>query len=295
MNCSERPHIVEDTSHRASLEVPTVFDAVAGDYDADFTDTPLGRMLRRRVWSILDRYFAAGDKVLELACGTGEDAVWLAKRGASVRAFDGSAEMTRIARSKVALNGLSDRVSVRQCSLEQVAGSGLQVAGGREQVVDSPLFDGVFSNFGGLNAIGNWRPLAEALGGMVRDGGKLVLVVMGPYCPWEIGWHLAHGRPGVAFRRIGGRTTAKVGGHTMAVWYPAAARLRRDFSPWFRCVSVESLGLWLPPTYLGHLVERWPGLFFRLHRLEEACARFTGGWGDHFVVVFERNERVQDS
>lgn len=289
MSVTDRHRVDGNGERQARPRGASAFDAIAGEYDASFTDTLLGRMLRQRVWSILEPYFAAGDSVFEIACGTGEDAIWLAKRGVRVTATDGSAEMTRIAKSKAALNGVAERVSVRQCSLEQVtAGVRWKVAGSKAATVNAHLFDGALSNFGGLNAIGDWRPLAQVLGGLVRGGGKLVVVVMGPLCPWEIGWYLLRGRPGIAFRRFSGQATAKVGEGDVPVWYPTAERLGRDFSPWFRRVQVESLGLWLPPTYLGNLVERRPKLFSRLNALEQATARLFGGWGDHYVAVFER-------
>ena len=307
MTCTKGAATAKGYGRGKMSEAPAIFDSVADHYDADFTNTLLGRMLRRRVWSVLGRQFMAGDRVLELACGTGEDAVWLAKRGVRVTAIDGSAEMVRLAQEKVARYGLAGRVEVGQRSLEEVAGDKGQgaegrwhgaggrerVAGGKGQVAGSEWqFDGVFGNFGGLNAIGDWRPLAASLAGVVRAGGRLALTVMGPFCPWEIGWHLAHGRAGMAFRRFGGRSTAKVGRNNMSVWYPTPGRLKRDFSPWFRFVSLESLGLWLPPTYLGHLVERWPSPFSSLDHLERITARLTRGWGDHFVIVFGRNDKA---
>ena len=48
-------------------------------------------MLRGRVWQTLERTFTPGQHILELACGTGEDALWLAQRGIQVTATDGSA------------------------------------------------------------------------------------------------------------------------------------------------------------------------------------------------------------
>ena len=44
-------------------------DALAPAYDARFTETALGRILRRAVWRWLDRAFAPGTSVLELSCG----------------------------------------------------------------------------------------------------------------------------------------------------------------------------------------------------------------------------------
>jgi hypothetical protein len=53
-------------------------------------------------------------------------------------------------------------------------------------------------------------------------------------------------------------------------------------------METRSLGLWLPPSYLDHLVNRWPGVFSQLNGFEAAAARLTSGWGDHYIVCFER-------
>ena len=65
----------------------SAFDELAEVYDADFTNTLLGTLLRDAVWRRIDRLFAAGDRVLDLGCGTGADAVHLAERGVRVMAI----------------------------------------------------------------------------------------------------------------------------------------------------------------------------------------------------------------
>lgn len=294
---------------------PTAFDAFAADYDDDFTHSRLGQLLRPRVWTKLAKHFAPGQYVLELTCGTGEDAVWLAGRGVRVMATDGSAEMVGVAEAKAEAKGCSSQVAVAQVSLQEVVGGYFDSGGGslarREGTQSVPAtlqrsalereakpgaleqgskirFAGVYSNFGGLNTIGEWQPLAEALAKIVRPGGKVILVPMGPFCPWEIGWYLLHGQPKTAFRRFRSQTTATIGQTTIPIWYPSAKRLRADFAPWFRHLSTESLELWLPPSYLDHFVKRWPNFFTKLNQVEQATAHLTRGWGDHYVIIFER-------
>jgi SAM-dependent methyltransferase len=261
--------------------LPSAFDAFAADYDAAFTHSPLGQLLRRRVWRVLADYFQAGQTVLELACGTGEDAVWLAQRGVSVTATDGSAEMVKATAVKAQQNNLSDHITPHHLSLQKLP---------THYALRNTQYDGAFSNFGGLNTLSGWRPLAAALARLVRPGGHLVLVPMGPVCPWEIGWYGLHGQWKTAVRRWRQPATARIGPSLIPVWYPSARRLRQDFAPWFECVHVESLGLWLPPSYLAPWVERRPRLFAALNRLEDKTARLSPGWGDHYIMVLGRRE-----
>ena len=260
---------------------PAAFDEAATGYDAAFTGTLLGRMLRARVWEVLAEVSRAGERVLDLACGTGEDALWLAQQGRRVVASDGSLQMLAVAGQKIRQAGLAQQVVLQQRSLQAIAAS----AGGTD---DQSPFDGVLSNFGGLNTLPVWRPLAVALAQQVRPGGWAVLVVMGPVCPWEVGWHLLHGQPAAATRRWRGSAAAQIGARTIPVWYPPPRRLQQSFAPWFRRRALYSLGLWLPPSYLAHLVSRWPRLFHWLDRAERRVARLTAGWGDHYILLLQR-------
>jgi SAM-dependent methyltransferase len=220
-----------------------------------------------------------------LACGTGEDAVWLAARGVAVTATDGSGAMVRTTRQKARAGQVADRVSALEISLQMLIAN-------PEQVAAKATFDGVLSNFGGLNLIQDWAGLAAALAQLVRPGGVALLVPMGPFCPWEIGWYLLHGQPLNAFRRWRKSAAATIGQATIPVWYPSARDLRRAFAPWFDHVSTRSLGLWLPPSYLGQFVAARPGLFARLNRFEQRTGRITGGWGDHYILEMRRPGRA---
>ena len=296
----------------------TAFDAFASDYDDSFTHSQLGEWLRPRVWQHLSRHFQPGDRILELACGTGEDALWLAQHGIHVTATDGSAEMVRVAAAKATRASLSDKVQVYQLSLqelsEQSAVSSQQSTVTSDQLpvnssqftihnsqftipqslslsvsqsLNLPPFSGILSNFGGLNTIEDLRPLAQALAPLVQPDGKAILVPMGPVCPWEVSWYGLHGDMSRALRRRG-RAQAKIGDTHIPIWYPSARQVREAFAPWFRPLQTESLGFWLPPSYLEHLVHRWPRLFQTLNRLDQATASWWRGWGDHVIIVLEK-------
>jgi SAM-dependent methyltransferase len=254
----------------------SAFDGVARNYDGQFTHTALGCELRARVWQRLGARFPTNSRVLELNCGTGEDALWLAARGVTVVATDGSQAMLAVAQQKTA----GAWVEIVRLNLAQPQADFPPVS-----------FDGAFSNFGGLNCVADLRPLAHALSLWLKPGAALILVVMGPLCPWEIFWHLLHIQPRTAFRRWApGGTAARIGKQTVKVYYLWPGELARIFAPQFRVVQLTGLGILLPPSHLGHLVERWPGIFQRLARLERRLAGYFPATvlNDHYVLELER-------
>lgn len=261
------------------------FDALATDYDATFTASRVAAWLRGRTRARMLRRLKPGDTVLELGCGTGEDALRLAEQGIAVVATDNSSEMLRLARAKTAhtplarvelldLNALPDRFP----------------ASDTDEIM--PLFDAVFAGFGPLNCINDWRPLAAWLAGRVRPGGLAAFGVMSRYCVWEVAWHLAHGGIRHATRRLGGSAQFRVaGGDLLTIHYPSPRRLERDFAPWFRRIGLMPLGLALPPSDVYPVVERRPRLLARLMALESrlAPASWLAQLADHYWIEFERS------
>ena len=262
---------------------PTAFDEVATTYDSDFTESLLGQLLRQRVWQVYQRTFQAGQHLLELTCGTGADALWLAQQGLMVTATDGSPEMVALTQRKITQAGLTSMVKTAVLDVGLIGKQAMPT------VVGAGPFAGVVSNFGGINTIKAWGQLAQGLAHVVQPGGKVVLVPMGPFCFWEIAWYSLHRQWPLAWRRWGQQPAlAEIGSATIPVWYPSARTLRQAFAPWFTHRSTESLGLLLPPSYIGHWVAKRPSLFTRLNRWEQRLAPLTKGLGDHYIMVLER-------
>lgn len=259
------------------------FDALASTYDSDFTQSPIARYLRGRVHERLAQHFHTGDHVLEIGCGTGEDALWLAGRGVRVTATDSSAAMLDVTRAKVAAHPL---VAVEYLDLTQIAKSPPQ---------QDAQFDGVFSNFGPLNVLDDWRPLAAWLAECIRPGGVAAFGVMGPLCLWEMGWHALHGDFGTAFRRLRGKAMFQPAPDTepLAIFYPSIRRLQADFAPHFRPVHIESLGLCLPPSDVYGVIEQRPRLLSLLTALEDRFGRWSAlaHFTDHYWIEFRRVSR----
>jgi ubiquinone/menaquinone biosynthesis C-methylase UbiE len=260
------------------------FEALADQYDSTFTHTLIGQELRQIVWRNLSDTFHRGAQVWELNCGTGEDAIWMARREIRVLASDGSPAMLETAARKAAAHQLSDRIEFLLYDFAHPAAG-----------PPDAEFDGVLSNFGGLNCISDLRPLATVLARSIKPGGHLIVVVMGRWCAWEILWHLLHLQPRRAFRRLARKgTEGRIGSRKVWVWYPSAKALRRTFAPDFQIRRIVGLGVFLPPSYLHPVVAGRRGLFRLLYRLENSRAstmplRF---FGDHILYDFERTSKA---
>jgi ubiquinone/menaquinone biosynthesis C-methylase UbiE len=270
---------VSSCSSNAAHAAGAAFDSIAEQYDDIFTYSMIGRAQRQVVWSVLLQTFRAGDRVLELNCGTGEDALFLAKMGVSVYACDASQRMISVAAWRMANASRQAQVQLEVRPTEQIGE--LPAPGG---------FDGVFSNFSGLNCVDDLANVARQLAGMVKQGGRLVLCLSSRYCLWETGWYLAHGKAGHAFRRWKGRAIGSLGDFKVYVQYPTMRDIRRLFGPEFICRSCRAVGLAVPPSYVEHLARRFPRMLHRLEALDRKIAAFPGCrvLGDHMLLVLER-------
>jgi SAM-dependent methyltransferase len=259
------------------------FEQLAGDYDSDFTHTALGSALRRVVWLRADEMFAGAQRVLDLGCGTGEDALRLAARGASVLGIDAAAAMVAAASEKARHAGCDARAQFRCLPIEEL-NSGLS----------GESFDGALSNFGALNCVNDLDQVAADLAARLVPGARLLWVIMGRYVPWEWAWYLLHADPARAVRRLRGRT----GWRGMTISYPTPRKVRRSLRPYFSIDAVRPLGVALPPSYAAAWLGRRPRTLRFLSRAE-ACAQrlpLLAGLADHYLVeATRRTATVPDS
>jgi ubiquinone/menaquinone biosynthesis C-methylase UbiE len=257
------------------------FDAVAAGYDEAFTSSKIGQAQRASVWRELAKAFHPGDRTLEIGCGTGIDACFLAKRGVRVLAFDISSQMIAVATRRIQANGLQKLVQPLLLRAEDIAA-----------LHTNELFDGAFSNFGALNCVEDLRRMARDLAGLLKPGATALLCWMGPYCTWETIWYLAHRKGLKALRRLSrdGVTARISDGAFVHVRYPSVSALVRTFAPEFRLESVKGVGVVVPPSYLEPWAQRHPGWLQLCERADSFIGRCPGirVLGDHVLVRLRR-------
>ncbi len=204
----------------------TGFDGLASSYHTLWTGTPAGGMQREAVARRIGPLFPPGSRVLDIGCGTGDDALALEARGVHVTGIDASPEMVRTARER----GVN--ASVRRAEdLDDLEG----------------LFDGVLSNFGALNCVHELGGMRGSLARLMRPGGWLAVCLMGRVCAWESVWYLLRRDAARATRRWSGEAASSLASR---VFYPTVANVRRAFAPDFTLRSWHGIGLAVPPSYV---------------------------------------------
>jgi SAM-dependent methyltransferase len=281
-----------ERADRTAESDPTAqaFSRYAPDYDREQQANLLARWTRARSKHILARSFRPGDRVLEIGCGTGEEALYLASRGVNVMATDAASGMVEVVRAKLAALDAGDPRASRV---------GTQVLAARDigQLVDEfgrASFAGAYSSFGPLNCEADLRPVASALAELVRPGGKVVISLLNRFCAWETVWHLAKLQPRTAFRRWGGHAQATVrgawGDQRIPVYYLTPGTIEGLFLPHFATIRRTALTWALPPPYLEGVVKYRLRLLRLLANIEVS---FASRWpfnaiGDHVVLEMVR-------
>src|ERR1700722_19140566 len=116
-----------NNTQRQLDETRDAFDSVAADYDGPRGNNALIQDMRSEMWRILDATFAPGSRLIDLGCGTGLDAVRMARVGHHVTATDWSQRMVERTRERAARADLAYRnepLAVGAHELSRVDGAG---------------------------------------------------------------------------------------------------------------------------------------------------------------------------
>jgi len=258
----------------ARLNYSVAYDAIAADYDEQVRGDDWMRQVLHAHYA---RVFHPGQRVLDVGCGTGIDALALARMGIRVVGIDGSAAMVQRLNAKVDAAHLEPLVEARVMQIQDLG------------ALDEERFDGIVSAFASLSALPDLGGFAQDATRLVRPGGRLVLHMLNRFSLWEFLGYVAR-REFAAALQVGHarRRVFIIGGQPVEhSLYFSDEAYRRFFATGFRRRDVYSLGALRPP----HTVRRLPaGLVSALEWLDVR----TGHWplvreaGRFFVLDLER-------
>ncbi|HZY10854.1 MAG TPA: methyltransferase domain-containing protein, partial [Bacteroidota bacterium] len=174
---------------KEGFAVNSAFDEIADEYDLIFEENLITQNIRSIIWDSYLRYFSPGSTVLDINCGTGTDAIFLAEHGISVTAIDSSSRMIEKAKYKINAKRLEDSISIFNRSYDNI--EGLQ-----------GTFDGCISIFGGVNCTDDLSTLSDNISPFLKPGGTFIACVMNRISITEIMSYIVRLKFKKAFRRF---------------------------------------------------------------------------------------------
>jgi ubiquinone/menaquinone biosynthesis C-methylase UbiE len=253
------------------------FSDIASNYDASFTELNSVVLLRQRVHELVRRSFPAHGTILDLACGTGEDALLLAQHGYIVVGADRSRGMLERAASK-------SRSTAEGPAFIQMDAASLAM-------FRNSSFDAVISNFGGLNCVSDLRTTLGECHRVLRPRGTMVLCLLGAHSIWENAAFALRGAWRSSLRRRSGiPVPVRIGQDTVDTWYHSISSVRRSAGDLFDVLAVIGLNTVAPPPSSRSFARRFPRLTSFLYSLDRSIQSFpiVRGLGDHTVFVLRR-------
>lgn len=262
----------------ANCDTPQTFDQLANSYDDSFSHTLLGQYYRQRVQRKMQQYWPADKQLLEINAGTGEDALYLASLGNRVLATDIAPNMVSVINHKAQHANLGDTLDSQTLAIEQL-----------NQLKQQP-FDGILSNFGGLNCVADIPAFVSNAHSLLKPNGILIMVLMGRWVPWEWGYFAYHRQWRKATRRLSGQAQWR----QHQIYYPRLSQVKRHFAPHFELLQQQGLGITVPPSYVNDAMARNRGSYQVLTHIEHRLKRLPilAHIADHYLLIYRRKGQV---
>ncbi|WP_430410377.1 class I SAM-dependent methyltransferase [Kordia sp.] len=255
------------------------FDVAAPQYDDIFTYSNIGKAQRKLVFKHINSIIKQNKKlsILELNCGTGADAIELAKMNHNVVATDISAGMIEVAKAKQHPENLKFEVQ----DINTITKDSF-----------NKKFDLIFSDFGGINCLSQTqlKTFFQKSTDLLLPNGKMAIVLMPKNCIWERFYFTLKGDKTKANRRNTDESVvANVDGVGVKTWYynpQDIASLANDF---YTTVKVKPIGVTIPPSYLEQsFVAKFPMLNIFKGLDSVLTASSLAKYADHFLIILEK-------
>jgi SAM-dependent methyltransferase len=244
------------------------YDRLAPDYDLQVSGDD---WMRQALHAHYARVFRSGQRVLDVGCGSGIDALALAQRGVRVLGIDASAGMIQRARERVG-SEFQPLLEFRVLDATHLS------------AVQGEPFDGAISAFAALNTLPDLAAFARDLASVLRPGGRAVVHILNRFSSWEfLGLVLRRRWRGALHLPSQRQRTFTIGGVAVRHTLYTPAEAARAFRPHFSLVQSYGFGALRPP----HTVRRIPPrVVYALERLDLRFGRVPGiKQAGRFVVL----------
>lgn len=259
------------------------WDEKAINYDLLFGSDPITKFIRDFNVKFILKHLKSGNNttLLDLGCGSGEDAIFLAKKGYEIFAIDISQNMINQAQKKAEKSGVSDKISYHTLRIEQIGKLRL------------PRFDSIYSSFGPLNYVSGIDKVVKHLYNRLRPNGLFIVNLINKFCISEFLYFLMKRRLKKSTRRwFQYPVLLPISKKAPSIYWKfyTPKEFYNICSRYFS--HVETVGL---PIIIFPLNSSWSrkfllNIFIKLIKIEKIIA----GWkpinklGDHFIMVMKK-------
>lgn len=272
---------MNETAVNSSEEkAATAFTKQSDVFDELYSTNEIIRYKRKRVRDHLQKFLPKNNTILELNCGTGEDAIWFAQNGYSVHATDISNGMLEQLKHKINAKQLAHQIGYEQCSFTCL-----------NQLKEKGPYDCIFSNFAGLNCTEELDKVLASFFPLLKKDGIVTLVILPKFCLWEF-LLLFKGKFKTAFRRFFSKNGRKahIEDSYFKCWYYNPGHIIKKLIKQYEVLSIEGLCSFVPPSYIEHFAEKYP-VFYRM--LTKAENKWKSKWpwkfiGDYYIISLRK-------
>jgi O-antigen/teichoic acid export membrane protein/2-polyprenyl-3-methyl-5-hydroxy-6-metoxy-1,4-benzoquinol methylase len=266
----------ENPAERNELnEVRKFHDNIAVHYDALLQKNPFSVILRKLFHEILAENKLNNITALDLGCGTGDDAVFLAEHGADVTAVDLSPEMIKEARKKSASRSSKLKIVFECADMESFV-----------ENTSGEKYDIIVSNFDAVNYIENTGKFSDNTAHLLNENGIMQLTVLNKICLSEFWYEILTLRFRRAYSALMDRNLHLV--NSVKLYYPL--ELSRLFEKNFKVIKVTGVGIFIPPHNLIGMYKKLKLIIPLLLAAEKIvrCMRPFYTFSDHFIIELQK-------
>ncbi len=254
----------------------SAFSKQSSIFDEIYIADTIIQYKRERVRDHIEKLLTPNSKILELNAGTGEDAIYFARKGHHVHATDISEGMQDQLVKKINRFSLTKNISTEICSFTDL-----------KHLKNKSSYDLIFSNFAGLNCTANLKTVLDSFSSLLKPNGKVTLVLLPKFCLWET-LLVFKGKFKTAFRRFfkSKGASSHVEGIYFKCWYYNPSYIIRYLKKSFDAIAVEGLCTIVPPSYIKGFAEKHPGIY-AFFKKKENKLKSKWPWkyiGDYYII-----------
>lgn len=277
--------LAQGTSYLKSVAL--AFDSAAEEYDFTIGNNFINTWIRKKSISELLRWTSSDHTLLEIGCGTGQEAIEVSKHVKRIIATDISNEMIEILSLKLKHRRLEDKIIPVKISAAEIYRI--------QELLPDLEINGCYSFNGPLNCEPNIKTFAKHLWEILASPGYFICSIRNTVCMSEEISHLLS----FQFEKLAPRRhrpiMVSVGGTDIPAFYYPPHFFAKSFEPYFKLKKLIGLPVLLPPAYLNDYYILFRPYTSILEKIEELISsRFPFNLlGDQTLFVFQKNDILQ--